>query len=574
MRTFLVLLLAAALTCVPAARAAQPLGSQLLLSQAGPDGNAAIDAANSAAAFNPQTGTWLVVWHADEVTDEDYEIWGRFVSRAGEPVGAEFPITAIGGPANSAYHPRPAYNPIANEFVVTFVSDAGADQDFELHAVRVGPTGEARSAVARLSETQGMDHPQVAFNPKRSEYMAVFHGTLPNDTITTVFAVRFKADLTPIGGAFKISNPGGPNANSWASIAYNPRDDEWMAAYILQDGAQYAAVQRMTADGSFVGKHQIVSTAHVHKPMVVHNPDRNEYAVAYPGIRNGETEIYARRVAASGTPTGAELRVSQMGPDGATAYGDATADVTIGYSPQAGEYLALWRGEESTGTFVDGEWEVFGQALNADLGEIGEDDFPVSAMGPAGSTQFRAAQREVLTAPLAHDPQTDSFLVPWWGDPGPPLADEELEVLVRRVGTLASTTPRQEQPPVVAPPAPPAVTPPAVTRPFRNVAWRRRGRLVGILFRGVVRGARIEIRCVDACGRGRKGLVAAVRRARPRKGVTSVRLRRPARRGATLELRVLEPRTIGRYVTVKIGRFAAKKAEGCLGERAVHIACP
>ena len=56
-----------------------------------------------------------------------------------------------------------------------------------------------------------------------------------------------------------------------------------------------------------------------------------------------------------------DFRISDMGPDGDTAFGDnhpAVAD-----NPNADEYLVIWEGDDDTGTLVDDEVEIFGQRI-------------------------------------------------------------------------------------------------------------------------------------------------------------------------------------------------------------------
>src|SRR5690606_33886525 len=64
-----------------------PLGPRLRLSAMGPDGDAAFDAERPAVAWNPRTGTWLVVWQGDttggDLVDGELEVWARAVTADG-----------------------------------------------------------------------------------------------------------------------------------------------------------------------------------------------------------------------------------------------------------------------------------------------------------------------------------------------------------------------------------------------------------------------------------------------------------------------------------------------------------
>ena len=124
-------------------------------------------------------------------------------------------------------------------------------------------------------------------------------------------------------------------------------------------------------------------------PAVAYNTTNNEYLVVWEGDDNtpplvdDEREIFGQRVnAATGAEVGAnDFRISDMP---ATQIGFVPA---VAYNSTNNEYLVVWRGEDTT----SGEWEVFGQRLNAATGaEVGANDFRMSDMGPDGNTNFAA----------------------------------------------------------------------------------------------------------------------------------------------------------------------------------------
>ena len=76
--------------------------------------------------------------------------------------------------------------------------------------------------------------------------------------------------------------------------------------------------------------------------------------------------------ASAGTPDG-QFRVSALGPDGYSAYDAVASDVA--YGEAADEFLIVWIGDDTTGTLVNEEFEVFAQRIDATTGaEVGSDD--------------------------------------------------------------------------------------------------------------------------------------------------------------------------------------------------------
>ena len=57
----------------------------------------------------------------------------------------------------------------------------------------------------------------------------------------------------------------------------------------------------------------------------------------------------------------------------------------LAYNSLNNEYLVVWQGDDST----DGEFEIFGQRLNAATGAgIGANDFRLSDMGPRHGDKY------------------------------------------------------------------------------------------------------------------------------------------------------------------------------------------
>jgi hypothetical protein len=346
-------------------------------------------------------------------------------------------------------------------------------------------------------------------------------------------------------------------------------------------------VQRLTGDAATVGPNRRIQSAEEsHKPAVVYNPDRNEYMVAWPSVRTGETEIRVQRVLASGDETGRDdVQVSSMGPDGAPAY-LAGVDVGVGYSPTSRQYVVTWPGDDTENGLVDDEWEVFGQSLDEELDEVGPDDAPISSMGPDGSTLFGVGGRELLTGPVAWDAREDRFLVVYDGDDdASPMVDNELEIFSRQFEPFrAPVEPPPPEPPSALPPPPPPVCPPvivpapdrdrngcpdatAITKRFQVEFHFKRNRIAYMTVRGVPSGGRAAVVCKGGCAGPRGRTVARGRKARRKRAVRLSMKRVRLGRTVKLEVRVAQGRRARRYIEFRVRpRVPSVKrvSQGCM----------
>ena len=106
----------------------------------------------------------------------------------------------------------------------------------------------------------------------------------------------------------------------------------------------------------------------------------------------------------------------------------------VAYNARRNEYLVVWRGDDSAGPLVDGEFEIFAQRLTATGDEVGANDRRISDMGPNGDTAFSAEDPAV-----AYNPISDQYLVAWEGDDDAgPLVEGEDEIFVQRLSATGA----------------------------------------------------------------------------------------------------------------------------------------
>jgi cysteine-rich repeat protein len=170
-------------------------------------------------------------------------------------------------------------------------------------------------------------------------------------------------------------------------------------------------------------------------PDAAYNSRDNQYLVVWSGndgsgsMADNEEEVFGQLLDAEGNEIGTnDFRISNMGPDGSTGlyFGSTPA---VAYNSEDNQYLVVWRGSDDRGALAEGESEIYGQLLEADGTEIG-DDLRISDMGPDGDTfGFGAGDARV-----AYNSQDNEYLVVWSGsDDTGPLEPHELEIFGQRL---------------------------------------------------------------------------------------------------------------------------------------------
>lgn len=494
-----------AAVALPAADASTPLGPDVRLSAMGPDGNEGFGAAYPPrVAYNPRANEYLVVFAATDnappLAPNELEVYAQRVSADGVPVGSRIRVSDMGPDGTAAYapfdSPGVAYNATADEYLVVWASDDDAgtvvDGDYEIFGQRLSAGGAQTGANDfRISDlgpdgtvgSYGAFDPSVAHDPVNDQYLVVWRGLDdPTSNGPEIFGQRLTAAGVE-GGAndFRISDmgPDGDPASGLyfalhPSVAHNPVNDRFLVVWAgvdttLGPGGDFEVfAQQLDRAGAEIGSNDLrVSDMgpdgdpfyDAFAPSVAHDPRGNQWLVAWQGdddtapLVDGEAEIFGQRLSAAGAPIGAnDVRISDMGPDGNTAY--AAVGAGVAYSPGADRFQVVWSGDDGTAPLVDGEFEVFGQSLDAVGAPAGPNDVRISDMGPDGNAAYGA------NAPSVAAGAGDRLLVVWRGDDDTgPLVDDEFEIFGRVLGS--------PPPAAAAPPGPAAAAPRAFGRRTR-----------------------------------------------------------------------------------------------------------
>ncbi len=392
------------------------LGNAVRLSDMG-NGSLGYDAYRPTISYNTTDNEYLVVWFGDDnsgaLVDGEFEIYAQRVNaETGAEIDADIRLSYMGtndgDTAFRARDPVVSYNITNNEYLVTWSGDDDTaplvDDEFEIYAQRVNAaTGVSIDNAIRLSD-MGPDgnvsfsasRPAISYNTTDNEYLVVWlgddnSGALIDDEYE-IFAQRINAaNGAEIGGDIRLSDMGDDGDVAFGAyepaVSYNVINNEYLVVWFgddnsgaLVDGEFEIFAQRINAaSGTEIGGDIRLSdmgtsdgdTAFkANDPAVSYNASNNEYFVVWLAdddsvpLVDGEFEIFAQRInAANGTEIGGDIRLSDMGPNGVTGYGVAAPDVS--YNATNNEYLAVWQGDEKTGSPFNTEFEIFAQRFAA-----------------------------------------------------------------------------------------------------------------------------------------------------------------------------------------------------------------
>lgn len=353
---------------------------------------------NAAVAYSPQARRYLVVWPEEGfANEEEFEIFGQLVSDTGALIGSDFRISnaldSPNGNLSDAGFPSVTYNSAANQFLVTWDADQGTvNGQREVWGQRLDTNASALGSDFQISNAGAAGPARIAilgtvvYNARANEYLVAFISEAAAEHKGEVYGQRLDASGGEIGANdFRISQTGldsDPNRDATrVALAYNSRDNEYLAAF--------------TADHSVSGAAEAPST--------------------------NEEEIFGQRITAGGAEVGtSDFRISSVGnPDSSGLY-DANLP-RVAYNAAANEYLVTWSADE-----IENDWsDLQGQRLRAAGGEIGSDfritrDRPQQSASVDGDVVRSTPAGEYLTVFL-HSTRTK----------------QDYDVYGRRVGQLA-----------------------------------------------------------------------------------------------------------------------------------------
>jgi len=435
---------------VASAAAFKPIGPAggLRVSVTGTDGDVNRFAGNSAVAFNPARGEYLVVYEADDLaTLFELEIFAQRVTRRGRLIGSQIRVSVTGTDGDAtrdAFDPAVAYNPRLKQYLVAWEADGLATEgENEIFARRLGGAGGLIGGQVRVSTTnldgdadRDATDPDVAYNSKRNQYLVTWegdHNELEDED--EIHFQRLSATGGELGGDTRITTTG-PGGDALfdaldAEVAYNPKADQYLIVWeadMPTEGEVEVFGQRIAAGGAELGPELRLSTTgpdgdttrDATDPDVAYGAKRNQYLVVFDadGEAPDESEIFVQRVAGGGGQLGGDTPISTTGAAGDTTRG--AIDPRVAYTARQKEFLAVW---EADGHATADEFEIFGQRLAA-AGRQLDGDFRISQVGADGDID-----KDVFDPALAAG--NGQYLTAF--DADGLATDDEFEVFARRI---------------------------------------------------------------------------------------------------------------------------------------------
>ncbi|MEO0601307.1 MAG: MopE-related protein, partial [Myxococcota bacterium] len=335
-------------------------------------------------------GHHLAVW-ADRSTG-DREVFGRLVDGTGQPLGGDVQLTLQGaaGDGLGSSFPSVAWNANLDEFFVVFEAPVTGDVEIFGQRVRASDASPIDPPV-RISTTLGdgdgqeARRPDVTFDTATGEYLVVWAADVtPQGEIEVVFQ-RVDGQGGVVGAPVQLSEQG-PAGDPFhfadqPAIAYNAADDEALVVWM----------------GS--------------------NPDLPF-----------KLEIFAQRIAADGTELGDDIKLNTQGRF--DAEDEDAFEPEVAWGPDADRYLVVWSGDSSLDGFVESEFEIYGQLVDAD-GTEPSPEFRISTVRGVGAPTFDASSADV-----AYDSTQGAFVVVWDGTgPRPTQVSGEFEIYLQTIAT-------------------------------------------------------------------------------------------------------------------------------------------
>jgi len=393
------------------------VGSRFRVSQMGPDGDPSVYVRDPALAYNGTEDQYLVVWAADEdgagLVDDEFEIYGQLLAANGTMLGPRFRISSTGpdgDPDFDALNPAVVHNPYATEYLVVWQGDGfgdpPADNAVEILGRRIdaagtplGPNGFRISEMGATGDPAfRAQDPALTYNSTTHEYLVVWEGVDDMPGLAAgeveIFGQRLAANGSQIGvNDFRISDMGPDGDAAYAAdnpaLTWNSLDNTWLVVWSGDDDRDFGSGpladsefeiygQRLDADGNEIGandfriSHMGVDGEAAYRTYgaeVAYVAARDHYLVVWRSddsrdfgtgpLANDEMEIFGQILDSSGIPIGADLRLSDAGPDGNPAF-DADRPA-VAAQGSGGAAIVVWQGDDNAGTVVEGEVEIFAQ---------------------------------------------------------------------------------------------------------------------------------------------------------------------------------------------------------------------
>lgn len=242
----------------------------------------------------------------------------------------------------------------------------GSAMKGDIYFAALDKQGRRQGGDVRVSNTPGVSsHPAMAFNGQR-------WGLVYSDDSTDNLELYFRAispSGQPLGSPVRITNA--PLDSDWPDVVWTGQEYA-MAWEDERAGAnkQDLYFMRFDTNGTRLGGEVRVTTDGARQSYPILKYSGQGFGLAWTDWRDGNREIYFRRLEIDGRPAGNEVRITSNGAD--SAWPD------LAWNPDRREWAIVWHDTR------DGNAEVYFQRLDAMGAKLGGEVRLTSAGGFSG----------------------------------------------------------------------------------------------------------------------------------------------------------------------------------------------
>jgi uncharacterized repeat protein (TIGR01451 family) len=285
------------------------------------------------------------------------DIFGQRISSNMALLGSDFPLVTT--PISQRY-PTAAYNGHQSYLVVWQDARNSADTNYDIYGQIVDIAGTLQSINFSISRAVRDQYFPAAASDTEGDFLVVWQDSRLESW--DIYGQRVSNEGALSDSNFPISTAASDQC--FPALAYG---DKYLIVW--QDhrhGNWDIYGQCIPSEGDQGGSFPItVAPDSQERPDVVYNNVDDEYLVIWQDYRNGNWDIYGRRISGQCSPLDDEFAVSQ---ESARQWRPALA-----YNSSENQYLAVWWDNRDTTTGED----IYGQRLSS-KGELLGADFPIS----------------------------------------------------------------------------------------------------------------------------------------------------------------------------------------------------
>lgn len=329
----------------------------------------------SACGFAPD-GTALCVWD-DRRNGLTGDIYAQFLNPDGSPRDTNFRVNDDGIGVANQYEPDVGCDTLGR-FVVAWMDGRGLNAyDWNVFAQRFTVTGVRLGANIQVTTNDSIQWaPSIGVGAGGGFVVSWDDRRRGN---YDVFCQLYGGDGRPVGGNVRVNDDAGNADQSGSDCAMN-RFGEYLVVWSdRRGGSEDVYVQCYDATGVAQGPNFRIDDApsgNQGGPTIAARPDGG-YWVAWVDGRDGNYDVYCRRLGRDGVPLGAGFRVND---DTASSQQRVSS---IGMN-RYGSSLVVWEDERHGGTDVYSTW------FDSD-GNQPAPNLRLNDDGPAGPAQYYAA---------------------------------------------------------------------------------------------------------------------------------------------------------------------------------------